>query len=371
MKFQLKKDLIVSKIKSKGISQKDLATELGVSPQAVSSWLKGKKMPESKNLIKISKILDISFNEIIQKKIDYTYNFKLPDGVKIPSAEKIEKSEDMASCLEELLPYVRKIFFKKPTRLINPDYDLDYIETVTNEYRKEVISNNNIDSLTKIPKELILSYMKNQLNTVIIPVLWGNKKHFANALNFSFTDLSFLYINLNSEIDDLRFWLLHEFGHLINPDNSEKSEKFADQFAAYFLVDTNLAQKTYQILNSGLTHQEKINFLNSTASHLGIAPYTIYKRAVYYSRQHNIDFKFDYEYIPHTSKSYFVYDENFTIKKYIDYDRNVFNSNFFSYLSNYLKDNDNSSSHFIMRLLNISYYDAIEIFNFIIKWKKE
>ncbi len=55
--------------KSKNYTQDDLAQELGVSRQAVSKWETGTTIPGLEVLLKISKLYDITINDILEPKI--------------------------------------------------------------------------------------------------------------------------------------------------------------------------------------------------------------------------------------------------------------------------------------------------------------
>ena len=51
--------------KEKGISQEELANELGVSRQAVSKWECGESEPETANLIALAKIYNVTLDELV------------------------------------------------------------------------------------------------------------------------------------------------------------------------------------------------------------------------------------------------------------------------------------------------------------------
>lgn len=52
--------------KREGISQEDLARELGVSRQAVSKWESGQSLPETEKLIAISNFFEISLDDLVR-----------------------------------------------------------------------------------------------------------------------------------------------------------------------------------------------------------------------------------------------------------------------------------------------------------------
>lgn len=55
--------------KSNSYTQDDLAKELGISRQAVSKWETGTTIPDLEVLLKISKLYDITINDILEPKI--------------------------------------------------------------------------------------------------------------------------------------------------------------------------------------------------------------------------------------------------------------------------------------------------------------
>lgn len=56
--------------KSKNFSQDELAEKLGVSRQAVSRWESGETMPDSPNLLQISKIFSVSADYLLRDEIE-------------------------------------------------------------------------------------------------------------------------------------------------------------------------------------------------------------------------------------------------------------------------------------------------------------
>ena len=48
-----------------GLSQEELAEKLDVSRQAVSKWERGESLPDTDNLITISKLYDVSLDELV------------------------------------------------------------------------------------------------------------------------------------------------------------------------------------------------------------------------------------------------------------------------------------------------------------------
>lgn len=62
MKFEEK---LIQLRKSKGISQEELADNLGVSRQAISRWELGQTMPDAPNLVKLGELFNVSIDYLL------------------------------------------------------------------------------------------------------------------------------------------------------------------------------------------------------------------------------------------------------------------------------------------------------------------
>ena len=52
-------------LKSKGIKQNWLAQRIGVSQVTLSNWVKGKSFPSKRNLEKLSELLNVHINDLV------------------------------------------------------------------------------------------------------------------------------------------------------------------------------------------------------------------------------------------------------------------------------------------------------------------
>ena len=52
--------------RSRGLTQREVATACGVNQSAVSSWESGSKTPSAKRLCKLAELLDCTVDEILQ-----------------------------------------------------------------------------------------------------------------------------------------------------------------------------------------------------------------------------------------------------------------------------------------------------------------
>ncbi len=66
----------------KSITQEKLATDLGISRQAVSKWESGKAIPDIENLMYISSLYDVSLDELIKGDDEVTQKLVADAGAK-------------------------------------------------------------------------------------------------------------------------------------------------------------------------------------------------------------------------------------------------------------------------------------------------
>ena len=141
---RLNKKLNIEKINARfdslGLSQSKLASELGVSRQIISAWMKNEKFPRPEKLLKLAKLLKLSFDDVVVKMAsekDPIIAFRKKARHKIPK-DYIESAKYMGSLLEKLVPYLPFDRFSRPPSLIDPIRDYEYIHQVTKEIRKEI-----------------------------------------------------------------------------------------------------------------------------------------------------------------------------------------------------------------------------------------
>lgn len=87
-KMTLSQKLVILR-KTKGITQDELARALEVSRQSVHKWESGQCYPEVPKIIKMKEIFEISFDELLDEKIEVA----LPEKKKRRSVKKDERNE--------------------------------------------------------------------------------------------------------------------------------------------------------------------------------------------------------------------------------------------------------------------------------------
>jgi len=360
---------ITEKLDSMGLSQSKLASELGVSRQIISNWMKKEKFPRPEKLLRLAKILKLSFDEIAVKiptEDEPIIAFRKKGSHKI-SMDYIESAKYMGSLLEKLVHYLPFDHFSRPPSLIDPKQDYEYIHQVTQEIREEI----GATGTGEISFQSLISFF-NRYHAVVIPVFWGTRDQHENALHIYLfkTMTTWIYLNLDSRIHDFKFWMAHELGHVKSPDlKGDDAEDFADAFAGALLINKETAENEYIQMRRLRTIPKQINRLKEIAEKLVVSPLTVYYEINKYSRYINkpeIDLEtnraiykaatvFNRQF--HTVSKYLFEKKKPTAAEYMSCSKKEFQSPFFDALISFLKDNKKSAG-FIQSLLNLPLADA-------------
>ena len=360
---------ITEKLESMGLSQSNLASELGVSREAVSKWMKNQKFPRPEKLIKLAHRLKLSFDEIVVRlpsEGEPVIAFRKKGRHKI-SDDYIEAAKYTGSLLEKLVPYLPFDNLSRHPSLIDPKLDYEYIHGITKEIRVAI----GATGTSEISFQRLISFF-NQYHAVIIPVFWGNKDQHENALHIYLpkTMTTWIYLNLDSKIHDFKFWMAHELGHVKSPDlKGDEAEDFADAFAGALLIDEETAKNEYIQMCRLRTISKQINRLKETAENLVVSPITVYYEINKYARHINkseIDLETNhaiYKAATVFNKQYNTVSQSLfknkkpTASEYLSCPKKLFQSPFFDALRSFLKENKKSAG-FIQSILNLPLADA-------------
>ena len=102
--------------KKSGLSQEALADKLGVSRQAVSKWECGESLPDTDNLITISKLFEISLDELVGNSFDKSEEKNTPSAGATDILEKDETNENGAQVIDTADIIVEDAEAPKPKR---------------------------------------------------------------------------------------------------------------------------------------------------------------------------------------------------------------------------------------------------------------
>jgi hypothetical protein len=280
----------------------------------------------------------------------------------------------MGQLLELLVPYIPDARMFQSPALKKPRVDYHYIQRVANSIRKEIGAKNG----HPIAFEQIINKI-NEFEVILIPVFHGNKEDHENALHIFLpsSNTTWIYLNLDSNVHDFKFWMAHELGHVLSPSLSgEVAEDFADAFAQALLFSEDLAESSYKTLKRIRNKKSRTKNIVKISEDLTISPITVYKSINNYAIEN------DKEMIPlepdiyaattRLNKNYLNVSDALTEKKtinasqYIKITENIFKSPFFDIVRMFLSENEKSAG-FIQSIIDTSILDAKELHAVLIK----
>ena len=354
-------------IESKGLTQTEISKQLNVSREAVSQWFNKKSFPRPNKLLQLGKILELNFDELVSKEDELAPKiaFRKMKGTKTKN-HHIEKAQDMGCFLEHLTPYLPFDTTEMPPILRKPVCNYEYLNKIALKVRKDL----KIDKFQKVDFHHLIGHFST-LQAVIIPVLWGSKLRHENAIHIFLpkSQTTWIYLNLDTNIHDFKFWMAHELGHCLSPSlEGEDAEDFADAFAATLLFPHQLAEIAYITINGEKTIANKISKILTIAKEQVISPNTVMKQVDAYAKFENITkinlgknpygafTNFNKKY-PNLSETIFGDIEKLSPKEFIKKSQQNFNTPFYSMLGKYLKQHKKGHG-FVQTIMDIPLLDA-------------
>lgn len=371
MKQTLK--ITATDLQKKGLSQAEISKKLNVSREAVSQWLKNESFPRPDKLLQLGKLLKMTYDELVISEIDENepiVAFRSVRNKKMP-ADEFQRAKETGYALEKLvgfLPFKTIFQYKK---LENPKVNTSYIRDAVKNIKEQLKITNDIIDVNNI------IYCLEEYKTVLIPLLQGERQGHENALHIYLPEsgVNWVYINLDTSVYNFKFWLIHEFGHVLTPALKEVNERedFADKFAQEFLYPYEKAEKLYFTLRGITSIPVKLSRIVDEACKLEINPYTIVQQLETFARDSSLP-KLDlgnkpYAYFQSKIKPKLVSEVLFgnkkpDVKTYIDTVRNKFNTKIFEILKDYINLNQDSYQ-FLRVVLNLPITDVKEINSFL------
>jgi transcriptional regulator with XRE-family HTH domain len=361
---------IQAKMEELGLNQSAIADKIDYSREIVSNWLKGEKFPRPKALLELSQLLNLKFDQIVisHQLSEPVIAFRKKANVKTTN-DVYHRAKDMGMMLKCLVPYLPYPKLSRPSSFINPNLDYYYIQAAAKEIRdflkiKEI----------KIDFNSLINIFA-EMHTTIIPVMWGERDKHENALHIYLPDTmtTWVYLNLDVNIVDFKFWILHELGHVKTPDlQGNDAEDFADAFAGALLFPDFCARDAYKTIMNISDDGIKINEIKRIAKELVISPLTIYYEINNYANAVNLQpLKFNIH--PATTNfcknsqtvSSILFDNmKPSAERYIQIVETQYKTVIFNAISDYAR-NERLTSGFIQRILDVPLPDAEEIFRYI------
>lgn len=372
MEKTLNQDAIQQKCDEFGLSQSSIASQLGVTRAAVSKWFKDQSFPRPAELMKLGRLLNLKHNELTSASLmvkEPLVAFR-KRGTGVTTKKHIERAKDMGYLLRPLVEYLDFDPFLGPASLKNPSTNYRYMQELVAKIRRDL----NVSEDAPIEFEDLIG-MFHDYQAVIIPTLWGEKSKHENALHIHLPDskTTWIYLNLDVQIHDFKFWMAHELGHVLTIDllennKLEKAENFADTFAGTLLFPEGAAEKAYDSYSNRRSESGRLNALCEYAKKYAISPYSVYLEIEKYAKEHDKTFTEVPPYSLHQrrtqfSKGYkllsaaFFDDKTPSADHFMRVAQESFGTNIYKALGSYIKEKGPSSS-LVASLLSVSPMDG-------------
>ncbi|MEX2525492.1 MAG: helix-turn-helix transcriptional regulator [Gammaproteobacteria bacterium] len=269
-----------------GFSQTALAEKLGVSREIVSKWASGTKFPRPDKLLRLALTLELRPDDLVIREHDPAepiVAFRKRGAPKTTSAH-IARARDMGRMLSLLVPYLPYDLLVQPATLKEPSTKYDYIQQVAAKIRSEIgVGPGDELNVSHLVKKF------NDLQAVLIPVMWGRKDKHENALHIYLPDsmTTWVYLNLDTETHDFIFWMAHELAHAYAPNlRDSKGEDFADALAGALVFPETLAKNAYHDVCASRSIKSRLARLREYAECYSISLISVYHEINKYAGHH-------------------------------------------------------------------------------------
>ncbi len=244
MQKVLHSESIRAVLAGKGWDQKKLAEAVGVSGQAVTNWMKGEDFPRPATLLKLSSVLSLGFDKLVLADVasQPVIAFRKKGGAKT-TEDHVLRARAMGSMLKPLVNYLPARQSLR-TQISDTSLAYDHLQATVAAVRSKLGIG---QAATLSYGHLISQFVEN--DAVIVPVMWGQKQQHENALHIllPLEKVTFIYLNLDTHLEDFKFWMAHELAHVYTPNlaGMDEGETFADAFAGALLFPKELAHQAY------------------------------------------------------------------------------------------------------------------------------
>lgn len=350
-----------------GLNAAGLARSVNVSRESVRKWLAGESFPRPDKLLRLAKCLDLTFQQIVLRDdpAEPVIAFRKTRGSKTRD-HHIENAQTMGRMLRHLVPFLPFDVMAMPPVLKQPRVDYDFLRRAASLIRQEV----HVEPLEPLDFQHLIRHFR-KLQAVIIPVLWGNKKVHENATHVYLPDsqTTWIYLNLDVNIHDFKFWMAHELGHCLAPDlRGEEAEDFADAFAGMLLFPHEVALETCRRVASLSTRKAQLSRLIKVAEEWLISPLTVYKQVNACAESINqpvLQLEPDiYAWLTRFNQKYLnvsatIFDGEMPADpaRYIEVTAELFDTPFFDVLAKYLRKSGKGPG-FVQTVLDVPLLDA-------------
>jgi transcriptional regulator with XRE-family HTH domain len=268
-------DRLKQALQARGWTQKDLAAELEVTGQAVTNWIKGADFPRPDKLLKMATALKLSFAELVVTPTENqpVIAFRKKAGAKTTDAH-ILKAMAMGALLKPLVPFLPELRALR-VQIPSPSIHYDALQAMALEIRTRL----GVGAQASLSYEQLIGEFASN-GAVVVPVLWGEKLNHKNALHILLPQeqVTFIFLNLDTRLEDFKFWMAHELAHVYTPDlaGKDEGEDFADALAGALLFPKALAETAYHQCLRQRTVAAELTQLQAQANANSISLYTVY-----------------------------------------------------------------------------------------------
>lgn len=280
-------ELIRNSLISAGMNQKDLAEQIGVSAQSVTNWLSGNGFPRPAKLLKLGLLLNLTADQLVlrDQSVRPQVAFRKKAGSKT-TIERIQHAEHVGMLLRPMVKYFDSQIH------IRPSFRSSHVDT-------RAIAEAALQTRTQLGKgekanikydDLIAEF--SCCGTALIPVMWGDKEKHKNGLHIHLPkdDFTFIFLNLDTRVEDFKFWMAHELAHVYTPDlaGTNEGEDFADAFAGSLLFSSAMAKVAYEKILVGSSAGAQISILVGIADKHRISALTVFNQVKLYAQNNKL-----------------------------------------------------------------------------------
>lgn len=350
-----------------GWTQKKLAGEIGVTSQAVTNWLQGVDFPRPDKLLKLATALKLSFDQLIETQAPKpVVAFRKKAGTKT-TEQHLLKAMAMGAMLRPLVSFLpARRSLRAQIRGAACDYER--LQNAAAMVREKIGIGM---QAVLLYEHLIKQFHEN--DAVIIPVMWGNKQRHENALHILLPEeeVTFIYLNLDTRLEDFKFWMTHELAHVYTPDlaGTEQGEDFADAFAGALLFPKELAQVAYAEARKARTKTSEMEVLCRHAHEHSISLFSVFCEARNYAEAAGLEplrvSETDIHAVRNITRGALVSESLFRPQPpesatYVATSTEVFQSEFFPALKRMLHERGTGIGY-IQQVLDVSLIDATSL----------
>ncbi len=354
-------------IQAKGWTQKELAVQLGVTGQAVTNWMKGTDFPRPDKLLKLATTLKLGFSDLVQvpQAAQPVVAFRKKAGAKTKD-EHVIKAMTMGALLKALVPYLSAV---PQLRRQVPEPSADYaaLQDVVSQVRKHL----GLGDGGVLHYEQLLSEFADN-GAVVVPVMWGALQNHKNALHILLPQerVTFIFLNLDTHLEDFKFWMAHELAHVFTPQlaGKDEGEDFADAFAGALLFPKELARAVYsQVAGQPLAQEAQV--LRTAAHEHGISLNTVFQQVNGFARSQGLPalqhVELDIHKMRNAHRGKLVSETLFAplpppTSAYLAASERVFQSDFFPALRRMVRDKQTGAGY-IQQVMDIPMQDALAL----------